>query len=50
MINNLIRQNKVIGKNVPFKLAEPFKELSNLDRKITKTEYMRFFDKLRLMI
>lgn len=50
MINNLMRQNKVIGKKIPFKLAEPFKELSNLDRKITKTEYMRFFDKLRLML
>ena len=50
MINNLMRQNKIIGKKVPFKLAEPFKELSNLDRRITKTEYMRFFDKLRLML
>ena len=50
MINNLMRQNKIIGKKLPFKLAEPFKELSNLDRRITKTEYMRFFDKLRLML
>jgi hypothetical protein len=50
MINNLMRQNKVIGKKVPFKIAEPFKELSNLDRIITKTEYIRFFDKLRLML
>ena len=50
MINNLMRQNKIIGKKVPFKIAEPFKELSNLDRIITKTEYMRFFDKLRLML
>jgi len=50
MINTLMRQNKIIGKKVPFKLAEPFKELSNLDRRITKTEYMRFFDKLRLML
>lgn len=50
MINNLMRQNKIISKKLPFKLAEPFKELSNLDRRITKTEYMRFFDKLRLML
>jgi hypothetical protein len=50
MINNLMRQNKIISKKVPFKIAEPFKELSNLDRRITKTEYMRFFDKLRLML
>jgi len=50
MINNLMRQNKVIGKKVPFKLADPFKKLNNLDRRITKTEYMRFFDELRLML
>jgi len=50
MINTLMRQNKIISKKVPFKIAEPFKELSNLDRIITKTEYMRFFDKLRLML
>lgn len=50
MINNLMRQNKVIGKKIPFKLSEPFKELSNLNRMITKVEYMRFFDKLRLML
>ena len=50
MINNLMRQNKIIGKKVPFKIAEPFKEINNLDRRITKTEYMRFFDKLRLML
>lgn len=50
MINTLMRQNKIISKKVPFKIAEPFKELSNLDRIITKTEYMRFFDKLREML
>ena len=50
MINTLMRQNKIISKKVPFKIAEPFKELSNLDRIITKTEYMRFFDKLRVML
>lgn len=50
MINNLMRQNKIIGKNIPFKIAEPFKKLNNLDRRITKTEYMRFFDELRLML
>lgn len=50
MINTLMRQNKIISKKVPFKIAEPFKELSNLDRTITKTEYIRFFDKLRAML
>lgn len=50
IINNLMRQNKIIGKKVPFKIVEPFKELSSLDRNLTKAEYMMFFDKLRLML
>ena len=50
MINNLMRQNKVIGKKIPFKMADPFKEFNNLERLLTKAEYMRFFDKLRLML
>ena len=50
MINTLMRQNKIIGKKVPFKIAEPFKEMNDLHRKITKIEYMRFFDKIRLMV
>ena len=50
MINTLMRQNKIIGKKVPFKIADPFNEINNLDRKITKVEYMRFFDKVRLMV
>ena len=48
MINNLMRRNKIVGKNIPFKLAEPFAELH--DKRINKAQYMRFFDKLRLMI
>ena len=48
MINNLMRRNKVVGKKIPFKIAEPFAELHG--KKINKREYMRFFDKLRLMI
>ena len=50
MINNLMRQNKVIGKKIPFKMADPFKEFNNLERLLTKAEYMRFFDKVRLML
>ena len=50
MINTLMRQNKIIGKKVPFKIADPFNEINNLDSKITKVEYMRFFDKVRLMV
>lgn len=50
MINTLMRQNKIIGKKVPFKIADPFNEINNLNRKITKVEYMRFFDKVRLMV
>jgi|TARA_Y100000389_G_scaffold152133_1_gene152007 hypothetical protein len=48
MINTLMRRNKVVGKNIPFKIAEPFAELH--DKKINKAQYMRFFDKLRLMM
>ena len=48
MINNLMRRNKIVGKNIPFKLAEPFAELH--DKRINKAQYMRFFDKLRLMM
>lgn len=48
MINTLMRRNKVIGKNIPFKIADPFAELH--EKKINKAQYMRFFDKLRLMI
>jgi hypothetical protein len=48
MINNLMRRNKVVGKNIPFKIAEPFAELN--EKKINKAQYMRFFDKLRLLI
>ena len=50
MINTLMRQNKIIGKKVPFKIADQFNEINNLNRKITKVEYMRFFDKVRLMV
>ena len=45
-----MRQNKVIGKKIPFKMADPFKEFNNLERLLTKAEYMRFFDKVRLML
>ena len=48
MINNLMRRNKVVGKKIPFKIAEPFAELNG--KKINKREYIRFFDKVRLMI
>jgi hypothetical protein len=48
MINTLMRRNKVVGKNIPFKIAEPFAELNG--KKINKAQYMRFFDKLRLML
>ena len=48
MINTLMRQNKVIGKKVPFKINDAFKE--NANKKLNKAEYMRFFDKVRLMI
>ena len=48
MINNLMRQNKVIGKNIPFKINDAFEENNN--KKLNKAQYMRFFDKLRLMM
>ena len=48
MINTLMRQNKIIGKKVPFKINDAFKE--NANKKLNKAEYMRFFDKVRLMI
>ena len=48
MINTLMRQNKVIGKKVPFKINDAFAE--NNKKKLNKAQYIRFFDKLRLMI
>ena len=48
MINTLMRQNKIIGKKVPFKINDAFAENNN--KKLNKAQYMRFFDKLRLMI
>ena len=48
MINNLMRRNKIVGKYIPFKIAEPFAELHG--KKINKDEYIRFFNKLRLML
>ena len=48
MINTLMRQNKIIGKKVPFKINDTFEENNN--KKLNKAQYMRFFDKLRLMI
>jgi hypothetical protein len=48
MINTLMRQNKIIGKKVPFKINDAFKENDN--KKLNKAEYMRFFDKVRLML
>ena len=48
MINTLMRRNKIVGKNIPFKLAEPFAKLN--DKNINKAQYMRFFDELRLML
>jgi hypothetical protein len=48
MINNLMRQNKVIGKNIPFKINDAFEENNN--KKLNKAQYLRFFDKLRLMM
>jgi len=48
MINTLMRQNKIIGKNVPFKINDAFAENNN--KKLNKAQYMRFFDKIRLMI
>ena len=48
MINTLMRQNKIIGKKVPFKINDAFEENNN--KKLNKAQYMRFFDKLRLMM
>ena len=48
MINTLMRQNKIIGKKVPFKINDAFAENNN--KKLNKAQYMRSFDKLRLMI
>lgn len=48
MINTLMRQNKIIGKKVPFKINDAFAE--NNKKRLNKAQYMRFFDKLRLMI
>jgi hypothetical protein len=48
MINTLMRQNKIIGKKVPFKINDAFAENNN--KRLNKAEYMRFFDKLRLLI
>lgn len=48
MINNLMRRNKVVGKNIPFKIADPFAEFDG--KKLKKAEYMQFFDKVRLMV
>ena len=48
IINNLMRQNKIIGKKVPFKINDAFAENNN--KKLNKVQYMRFFDKLRLLI
>jgi hypothetical protein len=48
MINTLMRQNKIIGKKVPFKINDAFAE--NNKKILNKPEYMRFFDKVRLMI
>jgi len=48
MINTLMRQNKIIGKKVPFKINDTFEE--NNKKRLNKAQYMRFFDKLRLLI
>ena len=48
MINTLMRQNKIIGKKVPFKINDAFAE--NNKKRLNKAQYMRFFDKVRLMI
>ena len=48
MINTLMRRNKIVGKNIPFKIAEPFAEANK--KLLDKSGYMRFFDKIRLMI
>ena len=48
MINTLMRQHKIIGKKVPFKINDAFEENNN--KKLNKVQYMRFFDKLRLLI
>ena len=48
MINTLMRQNKIIGKKVPFKINDAFAE--NNKKRLNKAQYMRFFDKLRLLI
>jgi len=48
MINNLMRQNKILGKNIPFKITESFKKCNN--KILTKRQYMTFFDELRMMI
>ena len=48
MINTLMIQHKIIGKKVPFKINDAFNENNN--KKLNKVQYMRFFDKLRLLI
>jgi hypothetical protein len=48
MINTLMRQNKIIGKKVPFKINDAFAE--NNKKRLNKAQYMRFFDKLRLIL
>ncbi len=44
MINTLMRQNKIIGKKVPFKINDIFQENNN--KTLNKAEYIRFFDKV----
>ena len=48
MINTLMIQHKIIGKKVPFKINDAFAE--NNKKRLNKAQYMRFFDKLRLLI
>tara|TARA_B100000795_G_C22785844_1_gene434571 strand:- start:371 stop:2086 length:1716 start_codon:yes stop_codon:yes gene_type:complete len=48
MINKLMRENKIVGKKIPLKIADPF--LSFNTKILNKAEYIRFFDKLKHMI
>jgi hypothetical protein len=47
MINKLMRENKIISKKVPLKISDIFLNLNN--KLLSKTEYMSFFDQLRLL-
>lgn len=48
MINKLSRENKIVGKTIPFKINDVFKKYNF--KKLNKREYMTFFDELRHLI